>query len=470
MPYYENPGPEGVAPKHSKAALEAANRKKSKDLSNAEVKPARTNKRDFHEEVVSLETLMEETDGVIVGGYVRDLVMGTEPHDLDLASPMLPKDVLKKFAHSYEMRFGTVAVRTTDHGFVEITTFRRESGGRHPEKVSFISSLKADMGRRDFTMNAMALDEKGNIIDFYGGREDIKNLIIRTIYDPYETLDIKTGDPLRAIRAVRFAHKLKYFSIEPTLEDAVRKADLSKISGQRIYMELEKMFEEDASRALVYLKHYGILEKILPEIDVMDCCQHKFEHHPEGNCFEHTLFSLDYVKDEDILVKMAVSLHDVGKPLVWVEGSTTYHGHDKEGASLGRDIMERLGRPKVEQQAVAFVIKNHMKVHKLNEMKPSKRRALYDSPHFDLLLKVCAADGSMRGHDPCEIQRFVESDVTTRTSPVKPLIDGHTIMEYGISPGPLIKKIQDDLIEQQIEGNISTEEEALDYFVRKYGN
>lgn len=459
----------GVAPKHSKAALLASSKKKSEGISNTEIVPAKdSHKNEHYEEIVSLETLINETNAVIVGGYVRDLVMNIEPHDLDLASPMLAGDVLKKFAHSYEMGFGSVAVRTTDHGFVEITTFRKESGGRHPEKVSFTDSLETDLGRRDFRMNAMALDKEGKIIDLYGGIADIKNMIIRTIYDPYETLDIDTGDPLRAIRAVRFAQKLKYFSIEPTLQDAIRKADLSKISGGRVYMELEKMYEEDAGGALVYLKHYGILEKILPEINVMDRCQHKLEHHPEGNCFEHTLFSLDYVKDESMLIKMAVSLHDVGKPLVWVEGSTTYHGHDKEGASLGRDIMERLGRPKVEQQAVAFVIKNHMKIHKLDEMKPSKRRALYDSPFFPILLKVCMADGSMRGYDPCEIEKFVESDKTTRLSPITPLIDGHMIMKHGISPGPLISKIQKDIVEQQIEGNINTEEEAWEYFLRKY--
>ncbi|MCK4668206.1 CCA tRNA nucleotidyltransferase [Candidatus Dependentiae bacterium] len=474
MTYFEEKNSEtGVREKHRQAALRGTAKKLN--LSNAEIVPSALefSKNKVFTSPVTFQVLMENLpDAYIVGGAVRDEVMGLEPHDIDIVTSATPDEVLKMFKRSYDVggqKYGTVLVMLSDElKEVEVTTMRREiSGGRHP-KVVFTKSILEDLFRRDFTMNAMAMDIEGNIIDPYGGREDIKNLTIRTVYDPYETLDINTGDPLRAIRAVRFAHKLKYFSIEPTLEDAIRKADLSKISGERIYMELEKMFEKDASRALVYLKHYGILEKILPEINVMDCCQHNIEHHPEGNCFEHTLCAMEFVNDESMLVKMAVLLHDIGKPVVWVEGSTTYYAHEKAGVAPGRAVMKRLGRPKVEQDAIAFVIKNHMKVHKLHEMKPSKRRALYDSPHFDLLLKVCAADGSMRGHDPCEIERFVELDVTTRTSPVKPLLDGHTIMEYGISPGPLIKKIQDDLIEQQIEGNLSTEKDALEYFMRKY--
>ena len=468
--YFELVDPEtGKAPEHQKNALKG----KGNDVSNAEVVPATKTSQlygnEYHAEPVSLEVLMKDTKGVIVGGYVRDMVMGIEPHDLDLASPMLPEDVLRRYKHSFEMGFGTVAVKTTDFGIVEITTFRKESGGRHPEKVKFTSSLKVDMGRRDFTINALALDKEGDIIDFYGGIEDIEDKVIRTIYDPYETLDIDTGDPLRTIRAVRFEHKLEGFSIEPTLQDAIRNADLSTLSGERIYMELEKMFEVDAASAIEYLDHYGILEKILPEVHVMKMCCHNPEHHPEGDCFQHTLRTLEFVQDEDMVTKMAALLHDVGKPKVMCVGSTTYHGHDKAGMYPGKAIMKRLGRPKVEQDAVSFVIKNHMKMHKLSEMKPSKRRALYDSPFFPILLKVTMADGSMRGFiDPYEIQRYVESDEPTRKRPAKPLIDGNVIMSYGIPPGPLISEIQKDIVEQQIEGNITTEQEALEYFVRKY--
>jgi len=465
MTFHEDPDPRtGKAPKHQEAAL------KGKSISNAEIKPvekeSQTNK--FYPEPVDLETLMSETGGFIVGGYVRDMVMGNEPHDLDLASPILPEDVLRMFAHSYEMGFGTVAVRTIEHDFVEVTTFRKESGGRHPEFVSFTDSLKVDLGRRDFKFNAMAMDIEGNIIDPYKGITDIEQRIVSTIYDPHETLDIETGDTLRAIRALRFSQRYG-FEIDPPLRDAIRNVNLSNLSGERIYMELEKMFENDAAGALLYLKNYNVLGKILPEIDVMEKCQHNPEHHPEGNCFEHTLKTLEFVQDDDMTTKMAALLHDVGKPKVMCVGSTSYHGHDKAGIYPGIAVMKRLGRPKVEQNAVVFVIKNHMKMHKLHEMKASKRRALYDSPFFPILLKVTMADGSMRDFiDPYEIERYVESDIITRKTPAKPLIDGNVIMSYGIPPGPLISEIQKDLVEQQIEGNITTEQEAIEYFKVKY--
>ena len=234
-------------------------------------------------------------------------------------------------------------------------------------------------------------------------------------------------------------------------------------------MELEKMFEHNAASTLVYLKNYNILGKALPEIDVMEKCQHVPEHHPEGDCFEHTIRTLEFVQDEPMLTKMAALLHDIGKPAVRVEGSTKYHGHDKAGMKLGEAVMKRLGRPKTERDAVVFVIKNHMKMHKLKDLKSVKRRALYDSPHFSILLKVVQADGSMRGFiDPYEIQRYVESDVITRKRSTKPLIDGKVIMSYGIPPGPLIGEIQKDIVEQQIEGNIATEQEAIEYFVKNY--
>ena len=461
--YFEPVDPEtGKAKQHQINALKGKN-----DISNAEVVPLEKDRlygNEYYAEVVSLETLVNVTDAYIVGGYVRDLIMGNEPHDLDLASPMLPEEVLRRFAHSFEMGFGTVAVRTIEHGHVEITTFRKEGAGRKPT-VKFTTDLKTDLGRRDFTFNAMAMNLEGDILDFYSGREHIEQRIVVSTYPAEEMI---SNDPLRAIRAVRFSHRYN-FSIEPTLEDAVRKADLTSLSGERIYMELEKMFEVDAASAIEYLDYYGILEKILPEIHVMKTCCHNLEHHPEGDCYQHTLRTLDFVQDEDMLTKMAALLHDVGKPKVMCVGSTVYHGHERAGIYPGKAIMKRLGRPKVEQDAVTFVIKNHMKMHRLHEMKPSKRRALYDSPFFPILLKVTMADASMRGFiDPYEIQRYVESDEPTRKRPAKPLIDGNVIMSYGIPPGPLISEIQKDIVEQQIEGNITTEEEALDYFLRKY--
>ena len=453
------------APKHVLNAIKS-------NISNVEVIQQNQNNPVFTSPV-TFQVLMDNLpDAYTVGGAVRDEILGLKPHDIDIVTSATPDEVLAMFKKSYDVggqKYGTVIVLISDEPReIEVTTMRRENtGGRHP-KVVFTKSILEDLSRRDFSFNAMAKDKEGSIIDPYDGIGAIQRGEIISVYDPYQNLDEVTGDPLRAIRAVRFSHRYN-FSIEPALEDAIRKADLTSLSGERIYMELEKMFEVDASSAIEYLDQYGILEKILPEVYVMKQCCHNPEHHPEGDCFQHSLRTLEFVQDEDMLTKIAALLHDVGKPKVMCVGSTAYHGHERAGVHPGKAVMKRFGRPKVEQDAVIFVIKNHMKMHKLSEMKPSKRRALYDSPFFPILLKVTMADGSMRGFiDPYEIQRYVESDEPTRKRPVKPLIDGNVIMSYGIPPGPLISEIQKDLIEHQLNGDISCEKEALEYFVKKF--
>lgn len=457
----------GKSPIHQRNALKLRDVSNNEIIQQNQINPVFTRP-------VKLQVLMKNLpDTYIVGGAVRDKILNPseQPHDVDIVTSATPNEVNAMFKKSYDVggqKYGTVIVLLSDEPKeVEVTTMRKDiTGGRHP-KVVFTKNIVEDLGRRDFKFNAMAMDKEGNIIDPHGGLKDIEQRVVSTIYDPHETLDIKTGDPLRAIRALRFSQRYD-FEIEPGLQDAIRNADLSDLSGERIYMELEKMFEHDAVSALVYLKDYNILKKILPEIDVMKKCQHIPEHHPEGNCFEHTIRTLEFVQDEPMITKMAALLHDIGKPVVWVEGSTKYHGHDKAGMQIGEVVMKRLGRPKTERDAVVFVIKNHMKMHKLKDLKSVKRRALYDSPHFSILLKVVQADGSMRGFDPYEIQRYVESDVMTKTVSIKSLLDGHTIMQCGIPPGPIIKEIQNDIVEQQIEGHLTTKEQAMDYFRKKY--
>lgn len=463
MTFFEEKDDTGKSPQHKINALNA-HRNKS-DLSNAKV--VRTtiyNGRKVYLDPVSLKTLMRETDGVIVGGYVRDMIRGVEPHDLDLASPMLPEDVLRKFQHSYELGFGTVAVHTTDQGHVEVTTFRSEGGGRKPT-VKFVGDLKTDLSRRDFTFNAMALDQEGRLIDPFNGVQAIENKMVISVYEPVKMLDIDEGDPLRTVRAARFAHLFGYI-IESSLEKAMMTANLSGLSGERIYTEVEKMFHPevgvmDPASALIMLDHYNILEKTIPEVHELHKCKHNPEFHQEGDGFEHTVIVLDYVKNESMLTKMAAMLHDVGKACVW-DGSTKYHGHAKEGVAVGRAVMKRLGRSKYEREGVAFVIENHMKMHVLNEMKPSKRRALYDSPYFPMLLKVAVADNLARGGGGFNVEEFVARDSTTRYYPTKPFVTGYDLMERGYS-GPEIGVITKEIVTLQIEGRITTKAEALQY-------
>lgn len=407
-------------------------------------------------------------DAYIVGGAVRDSILGKQPHDIDIVTSALPHKILNTFEKSYDVggsKFGTILV-IMDGEKIEVTTMRKEiTGGRHP-KVVFTNNIYDDLQRRDFTFNAMAIDKNGIIIDPFHGIKDLQKGIVRSVYDPYETLDEIKGDPLRSIRAVRFAHKL-FLDIDPTLQDAIEESDLSSLSGERIYDELTKMFDYHAKTAIQYLDKYGILKKILPEINAMKGCEHDPKFHPEGDVYEHTLMVLEALRHEasnqSMLCKMAGLLHDVGKPSV--RDGVTYHGHDNAGVEIATNIMKRFKRSNQEIEAVAFVVSEHMKIHySLVEMRAGKRRKLYDSPHFNILMDVVRADSTPEEY--LKVKNFIDND-PARNKPIRSFLNGHEIMEYGFI-GKIIGTIQKDIIENQINGTINNKEEALEYLKHKY--
>jgi len=403
-----------------------------------------------------MNLLKKLPDSYIVGGAVRDTIMGRNPKDIDIVTSMLPEDVLKNFdSHPLGQKFGTVVVRD-DIGEVEVTTMRKDlTGGRHPV-VEFTDKIREDLSRRDFRMNAMAMNEYGRIIDPFKGQQDIINKRISSVEDPLITVHPIHGDPLRVLRAIRFSIILD-FDIEQELQVAIMDSDLSTLSGERIYSELKQMFSEpeEAMRALYF---YNVLSKVLPEVDDLSWCVQSVQWHPEGDALEHTILVMERVKEHGPLAVMAAMLHDIGKP-VTREGMT-YHGHAKAGVEIAESIMRRLGRPKIEVEAVKFVVENHMKIKEIENMKVSKCRKLYDSPHFDLLMLIARADNADKHND--SMFEFIEQDNLVKEINIEPLLDGYDLIDLGLN-GSDIGNVQKILKELQLEKIIRTKTEAISY-------
>ena len=406
---------------------------------------------------MSMKLLKELPDAYIVGGAVRDTIMDRNPKDIDIVTSMLPEDVLENF-YSYPLgqKFGTVVVRDGTSE-VEVTTMRKDlTGGRHPV-VEFTNNIREDLSRRDFKMNAMAMDWSGRIIDPFNGQQDIVNKRISSVEIPYTTLHPTHGDPLRALRAIRFSIGLD-FDIEQELQVAIMDSDLSTLSGERIYSELRQMFSEP-EKAMSSLYFYNVLSKVLPEVDDLQHCVQSVQWHPEGDALVHTILVMERVKEHGPLAVMAAMLHDIGKPIT--REGLTYHGHAKAGVEIAESIMRRFGRPKIEVEAVKFVVENHMKIKEIENMKASKRRKLYDSPHFDLLMLIARADNADRHND--SMFEFIEQDNLVKEIDIEPLLNGYDFMELGYS-GIEIGLVQKELQELQLLGLLSDKESAIKHF------
>lgn len=348
----------------------------------------------------------------LVGGYVRDRLLGRETGDFDFATsarPEVTKDILEAEdfrAIPIGMEFGTVAtVINNDKGPVEvqITTYRcKESyknGSRHPEVV-FGKNLEDDLVRRDFTVNAMAMGENGRIIDPLGGRKDLKDKIIRTPLDPEETF---SEDPLRMLRAFRFACRLG-FSIENKALDAIRKhhSAILDISRERWKMEMDSLLTtedgDQVSGVLQLMKETGILQDMIPQLKgmfMLDGMSQGRAHY--GDVWKHTL---DVVKNtaRNRCLRWVALLHDIGKPFcrtVDEDGNTHFYGHEKIGSDYANKTAERFRFSKKERKCVSFLVKNHMRpVLYSSEWsdRAVRKLASESGEYLELLLDLASAD------------------------------------------------------------------------------
>ena len=400
----------------------------------------------------------------IVGGAVRDMVMGIEPKDIDITTEATPDELLKVFPNAITLgiKFGTIIVDG-----VEITTMRKDmTSGRHPN-VAFTTDLYEDLSRRDFTMNAMAIPLHGkhsvcDIIDPYFGRVHIKNQEIVSVGDATRRI---AEDPLRAMRAIRFASTMNMY-IHLDIMDAIKSTSLGEISAERIHDELLKALSGNSVLAVNAMKDSGLLRQILPEVLQLEDCEHSIKWHPEGNAYKHTLHALKYADDNGYspIEKMAVLLHDVGKGSANTHYSgMLYPGHAEDSYIMSKEIMGRLKFSNEDTDGLLFAVKNHMKMHGIIDIRKSKRYTLYDNKYFDTLLKVHDADCSDRRDSHVD---FVMDDIENRPIILAPLVTGHDMMEIGYEGGEYLGIVLKTINIEHVEGRLNTKEEAL-IFARK---
>lgn len=419
-----------------------------------------------------------DKEAYIVGGCVRDTCLGKEPHDWDICTQANPEEVIKIFkglGHKVfptGLQHGTVMVVIGGAGF-EVTTFRKDgeySDGRHPDKVEFTSDLCTDLSRRDFTMNAMAFSPTTGLIDPFGGQEDMRKGVIRCVGDPGKRF---REDALRILRAVRFASVTGY-EIEVSTLAAMRSEakGLKKVSQERKQKELVPLLQGGSTRKV--LVEYGdILAEVIPEILPCIGFVQNNPYHPY-DVWEHTAYAVALSPQSDWLVRLALLLHDIGKPECYQEdeaGVGHFHGHGKVSQGIAESILMRL---RFDNETVAKVTEL-VGIHDRSiEATPKAVRRLISqigSEQFFRLMDIRTADICAQASDLIvgrmekvkklrEIGWAIVDDKPCLS--IKDLaINGHDLIAAGIKPGPEIGRKLKSLLDNVIEDPSLNEKEIL---------
>ena len=410
-----------------------------------------------------------------VGGCVRDGLLGRQVKDYDIVTDAAPSQVIPLFTASRHVgaHFGVVVVKAGEYG-VEVATFRSDHSyrdGRRPDSVSFENDPGKDVLRRDFTINALLEDpETGEILDYTGGRKDLRQRLIRAIGDPEARF---AEDHLRMLRAVRFAAGLE-FDIEPSTLAAIRTnaAGIGRIAAERVRDELVRILTEGgARRGFELLDESGLLEIILPEISAMKGVEQPPQFHPEGDVWTHTLMLLGSLREPTPTLALGALLHDVGKPPTFrVADRIRFDGHDRVGAEMARSILERLRFSNEDIRQVESLVRMHMRFGRVGEMRESKLKRLLRvdgiDEHLELHRLDCeASHRTLDSYNFCR-SRLAEMPVEALSPPR--LLTGDDLKAQGYVEGPLYRRILDAVEEAQLENRIATKEEALECVRREF--
>ncbi len=418
-------------------------------------------------EVKNILTQLERAgfEAYIVGGCVRDFLLGQNPKDWDITTNAKPEEIQKIFSDSfYANEFLTVTVKTDSKkqelSEIEVTTYRFEakySDKRHPDEIEYAKKLDDDLGRRDFTINAIAMDDSKEIVDLFDGQKDLKNKVIKTVGNPEERFN---EDALRMLRAVRFATTLG-FIIEEKTADAIKKNSiwLEVISRERIRDEFVKIINSDnAADGIELLRELGLLKYILPELlENYGVTQNK---HHKLDCYCHALKSLEYTakKKFNIYVRLAALFHDIGKPRSKAgEGEdATFYNHEMIGAKMTFQILNRLKFSKKEIEKITKLVRWHLFYYNVDEVGESSVRRLIRNvgpENIDELLQVRQADRIGSGvpkAEPYKLRhlKYLVEKVSKDPISVKMLkINGNDLITLlKIKPGPKIGQILEVLL------------------------
>jgi len=406
----------------------------------------------------------------LVGGAVRDILLGREPEDLDFATSAPPEETMRLAkehglgAVPTGLEHGTITV-LIDHHPYEVTTFRRdvETYGRKA-KVEWGRTIEEDLARRDFTVGAIAMDASGKVIDPYGGQSDLEAGILRAVGDPRQRFK---EDYLRVIRAGRFAARYGLEIEKETLEAAREAAPdvLSHVAIERVTAELDKAFQNGMpGRFLRYLYDLGILQRLIPEFEDADLLLQNPRWHPEGDVLTHVLQVVDRAPVE---VRWHALLHDIGKhdTAKWKsEGWYSFHGHETVGAELIPRIARDLRLPNDLRDELIITTRLHM-VPAFTKPTPKAIRKFQAEagPHLHALELLCRADAGNR-REPSAWKFFEPQPV-----PVQPVLLGRHLIERGHKPGPEFKRLLNAAFEYQLETGETDVERLYQAAVRAEG-
>jgi poly(A) polymerase len=409
-------------------------------------------------------------EAFFAGGCVRDMLLGREAHDIDIATSARPEDVQKLFPRTVAVgaAFGVIVVLEADFEF-QVATFRSDGAykdGRHPESVSF-TTAEGDAKRRDFTVNGLFYDPiEKQVIDYVGGEADLKEGILRCIGNPEERF---SEDKLRLIRCVRFGASLGFQIEEETWKAVCRMApQITAVSAERLRDELVKIFTHlSRVRGFDLLDASGLLEILLPEVTRMKGCEQPPDFHPEGDVFVHTRLMLSLLPPEvSVPLVFSVLLHDTGKPGTFRRDETgriRFNGHESVSAEITTTIFERLRFSNSETDATVVGVKNHMSFKDVKNMRVATLKRFLARPTIEDEMELHRVDclGSHGLLDNHEFLRAKQVEFSNAPLIPPPLITGRDLIANGYKPGPLFKKILEAVEAMQLEGTVTTPAEAL---------
>ncbi len=410
-----------------------------------------------------------------VGGCVRDLELGREPADYDVCTDARPARVQEYFPRSLAVgaKFGVILV-VEDGTEVEVATFRSDIGysdGRHPDQVVYSNTPQEDVLRRDFTINGLLMDPATReVLDFVGGRADLRAGIVRAIGDPRLRF---AEDKLRMMRAVRFAARFD-FQIEPETMAAAQSlaAQVTQVSPERIREELTKLLTEGAARrGFELLDETGLLAVVLPDIARMKGVEQPPQFHPEGDVWIHTRMMLEKLPPHcPPTLAWGVLLHDVGKPPTFspAKGPGTrirFDGHAEVGTRMAENICRALRFSNEDAEQIEALVADHMRFKDVPQMRAATLKRFVRLPrfaeHMELHRLDClASHGSLDIYD--FVQRFLVETPPEKVYPPK-LVTGDDLKGMGLVPGPRFKEILLAIEEAQLEGRLQDRESALQF-------
>jgi poly(A) polymerase len=411
----------------------------------------------------------------LVGGCVRDLVMGFVPKDYDISTDATPEQVTRLFPGSLAVgaQFGVVMV-PREAGTVEVATFRsdgRYTDGRHPDEVRYAKTPQQDVLRRDFTINGLLYDPlKEQVLDYVGGQADIRARRVRTIGDPYERF---SEDCLRMLRAVRLAARLK-FTLEAAAVEAIRKqaAEIRQVSAERVRDEIVKILTEGQPRkGFELLDATGLLQEVLPEIKRMQGVAQPAEFHPEGDVWVHTMMMLEGLRSPTPTLALGVLLHDVGKPPTFsIRERIRFDNHVEVGAKMAEEILNRLRLSARETEQVVELVRHHLRFKDFPRMRRSTQlrflRMTAFAEHLELHRLDClASHGDLSTY---EMAKRLREDTPAEVIRPAPLLRGDDLIARGYTPGPIFKEILQAVEDAQLEGKVHSTTQALSMVLERF--